>query len=202
MPGATWAWLPAALGMFCGAWLAVDDDRRRSIFVLAGMFLSAAGVTAFGSGLGFAAVTLLVGLVACVVLWMTASGEGWVMAPEAIRIPSGRVFRLLATILVTVAAAGFSRANLIGLPIQPPGAVTASMVLIGLGVLQTGLSEEPLRVGLGLLTMLAGFDLSYSAIEPSVAVMALMASAEVGVALVVSYLLTLTSSVRRQRGQR
>jgi hypothetical protein len=192
--------MPALLAILCGAWLVIDGDRRRSLFVLAGMFLSAAGVMASGPGVGFALVTLLAGFVASLVLWMTASGEGWVLAPEGIRIPSGRVFRLLATILVTVAAAGFSRANLIGLPIQPPGTVTASMVLIGLGVLQTGLSEEPLRVGLGLLTMLAGFDLSYSAIEPSVAVMALMASAEVGVALVVSYLLTLTSSARPRSG--
>lgn len=196
-----WAWLPAGLAMLCGVWLVVDGDRRRSIFVLSGMFMSAAGLAVFGSGLASAAVKLLAGLVASVILWITASGEGWESVPEPTRIPSGRVFRLLASILVGAAAAGFSRANLIGLPVQTPGAITASMVLIGLGLLQTGLSEEPLRVGLGLLTMLAGFDLSYAAVEPSVAVMALMASTEIGLALVVSYLLTLTASVRQPRGQ-
>ena len=202
MSGLPLVWLPAALGMLCGVWLVVDGDRRRSILAVSVMFVCAAWLAAIGSGVPFASVKLLTGFVASVILWMTASGEGWDPGPEPSRIPSGRIFRLLAAILVGAAAAGFARANLIGLPVQTPGAITASMVLIGLGLLQTGLSEEPLRVGLGLLTMLAGFDLSYAAIEPSVAVMALMASTEVGVALVVSYLLTLTSSVRLHRGQR
>lgn len=202
MAGLPLAWLPAALAMLCGVWLVVDGDRRRSILALSVMFVCAAWLAVFGSGPASAGVKLLTGLVASVILWMTASGEGWESGPELSRVPSGRVFRLLAAILVGAAAAGFSRANMIGLPVQTPGAITASLVLIGLGLLQTGLSEEPLRVGLGLLTMLAGFDLSYAAIEPSVAVMALMASTEVGVALVVSYLLTLTSSVRQHRGQR
>lgn len=202
MPAWLSAWLPAGLAMFCGAWLVVDGDRRRSIVMLSVMFLSMAWLAALTSGLASAGVTLLTGLVASVILWMTASGEGWESGVELTRMPSGRVFRLLATVLVGAAAAGFSQANLMGLPAQVPGAITASMVLIGLGLLQTGLSEEPLRVGLGLLTVLVGFDLSYAAIEPSVAVTALMASTEVGVALVVSYLLTLTSSVRAHRRER
>lgn len=201
MAGLPVAWIPATLAMVCGAWLIVDGDRRRSLVALSVMFVCAAWLAAIGSGLASAAVKLLSGLLASVILWMTAAGEGWDPGPELARIPSGRVFRLLAAVLVGTAAAGFSRANLVGLPVQTPGAITASMVLIGLGLLQTGLSEEPLRVGLGLLMMLAGFDLSYATIEPSVAVMALIASTELGVALVVSYLLTLTSSVRQRRDQ-
>lgn len=192
---APWAWAPSVVAMVSAGWMVIDGDRRRGVMVLALIFLAGAGVTAFGSGPWMALVTLLAGGVAIVILWLTAAAQGWALVPERIRIPSGRVFRLLATILVGVSAIGFAQANVIGLPVGVPGALIASMVLIGLGILQTGLSEEPLRVGIGLLTMLAGFDLAYGTIEPAVAVTALMAATQVALALVVAYLLTLSASV-------
>ena len=45
--------------------------------------------------------------------------------------------------------------------------------------------------GLGLLTLLLGFETFYTVIEPSLAVVALMAAVEVAVALAVSYLAAL-----------
>ncbi len=191
---AAWAWAPSVIAMMSAGWLAVDGDRRRGVLVLALVFLAGAGITAFGSGPWMALVTLLAGGVASVILWLTAAAQGWARVPERIRIPSGRAFRLLATVLVGVSAIGLAQANVIGLPVGMPGAMMSSMVLIGLGILQTGLSEEPLRVGIGLLTMLAGFDLVYGTIEPSVAVTALMAATQVALALVVAYLLTLSGS--------
>jgi hypothetical protein len=67
---------------------------------------------------------------------------------------------------------------------------------MGLGLLQIGITEEPLRVGAGLLTLLSGFEIAYSSIEPSLAVVALLAAVHLGIALVVSYLLLVVRDER------
>ena len=74
-----------------------------------------------------------------------------------------------------------------------PGSVSLSatlgaMLLLSLGLLHLGISEEPFRVGMGLLTALAGFEILYVAVEPSLAVLALMAAVHIGIAIIVSYL--------------
>ena len=45
-----------------------------------------------------------------------------------------------------------------------------------------------MNAGLGLLTLLTGFELIYAAVEPSLAVVALLAGVDFAVALAVSYL--------------
>jgi hypothetical protein len=69
-----------------------------------------------------------------------------------------------------------------------PAANTASYLLMGLGLLNLGLSTEPLPTGMGLLVVLLGFELFYAAVEPSLAVVALLAGSEFAIALAVSYL--------------
>ena len=61
--------------------------------------------------------------------------------------------------------------------------------LICLSFLHLGLCEEPLRVGVGLLTFLSGFEITYSILEPSLAVVGLLACVHVGIALVCGYLM-------------
>jgi len=74
---------------------------------------------------------------------------------------------------------------------QAPAINSASYLLMALGLLNLGLTEEPVGAGLGLLTFLLGFETFYAAVEPSLAVVALMAAVEVGIALAVSYLAAL-----------
>jgi hypothetical protein len=59
---------------------------------------------------------------------------------------------------------------------------------MGMGLLHLGISEEPFRVGMALLTTLAGFEIIYAAVEPSLAVLALMGAMHIGIAIIVSYL--------------
>jgi len=74
-------------------------------------------------------------------------------------------------------------------------AVTAaSLLLIGMGLLHLGITAQVLRVTLGLMTVLAGFEILYSAVEGSVLVAALLAVINLGLALVGSYLLIASNS--------
>jgi len=61
-------------------------------------------------------------------------------------------------------------------------------VMLTMGLLQLGLSGSAFRVCVGLMTLLSGFEVVYSLIEPSLAVLALIASVHIGLALVASYL--------------
>jgi hypothetical protein len=74
------------------------------------------------------------------------------------------------------------------------------MVLFALGALQLGITEDTLRVGAGILTVLCGFEAAYAAVEPSLAVVALLASVHVGIALVISYLLVGVGSTAASEG--
>jgi len=61
--------------------------------------------------------------------------------------------------------------------------VDGSLLLIGLGALQLGLSTQPVRVVLGLLSVVSGFEILYAALENSVLVAGLLAVLNLGLAL-------------------
>ncbi len=70
-------------------------------------------------------------------------------------------------------------------------AVTSgSLLLIGMGLLHLGITSHILRVIIGLMTVLAGFEILYSAVEGSILVAALLAAINLGLALVGAFLLT------------
>lgn len=56
------------------------------------------------------------------------------------------------------------------------------------GLLLVGVSEEPLRVGIGLLLFLAGFDLFFGALEPSLVVAGLLGASSFLITLAVTFL--------------
>ena len=64
-------------------------------------------------------------------------------------------------------------------------AVTSgSLLLIGMGLLHLGISAQVLRVTIGLMTVLAGFEILYATVEGSILVSALLAVINLGLALV------------------
>ncbi len=66
----------------------------------------------------------------------------------------------------------------------PAGVLFASCFLIGVGLLNIGLSEHPLRSGISLLTLLQGFELGYLWIEQSLLVLALLAVTDLAIIMV------------------
>jgi hypothetical protein len=61
-----------------------------------------------------------------------------------------------------------------------------------MGLLQLGTSAQPFRVVLGLLTVLAGFEIIYAAVESSTLVAALLAAINLSLALTGAYLLNMS----------
>ena len=149
-----------------------------------------------------ALVKTLVGLLVVTLLAVTGwqAGFGLGLVPEGDVVPptrrlgfevrTGLAFRTLAVLMVAVAAAYIASQPRLALPglADSPALNTASYVLMGLGLLNLGLTEEPMNAGMGLLTLLIGFEMFYVAVEPSLAVAALLAGVHFAIGLAISYL--------------
>ena len=105
----------------------------------------------------------------------------------------GRAFRLFmvgtAALLATAAAPRVEE-------ILPGTGITVAVggiLLIAMGLLQLGMTTQVLRVILGLLTTLSGFEILYAAMEGSSLVAALLVVVNLGLGLVGAYLLTVSS---------
>jgi hypothetical protein len=70
----------------------------------------------------------------------------------------------------------------------PAGILLPSGFLLGIGLVNLGMSEHPLRVALSLLSLLQGFELSYLWVEQSLLVLALLAVMDLSILVVLSIL--------------
>jgi hypothetical protein len=167
--------------------------------------------------LELAAVKALVGVMICPVLFITARRVRWgqieqaeseadqppidqpASAPAARRpligwlISPGLPLRLLAALLTTVLVVSLALRN----PLAVTGdALVSRDVTIGtfglllLGLLNILLNENPLKVGVGLLSLLAGFELFYTTVEPTLTIVGLLGLTNLIIGLAIAYLTT------------
>jgi hypothetical protein len=71
---------------------------------------------------------------------------------------------------------------------------TGSLLLIGMGLLHLGVTDRILQVTIGLMTVLSGFEILYTAVESSTLVAALLAVINLGLALVGSFLMVASNA--------
>lgn len=154
-------------------------------------------------------VKVLTGLFVCLILVITAGQVNWgrlptdVLPEEAeqikveervklgpLSVPASWPLRLGAVvILALIVMVLVDRVEAVSLmPDVAPYFELAIMGLIAFGLLALAISPEPLIAGMGVLMFLSGFDLFYSALEQSVAVLASLAALNLLVALVIAYL--------------
>ena len=102
--------------------------------------------------------------------------------------PGSLPFRLLLVLLLIVVVLTLSGRPGYQLPAVPEAVNLAVYALVGLGLLNAGLTGEPLRSGIGLLMVLSGFELFYNTVEQSILMLAFLAGANLAVALTIAYL--------------
>jgi hypothetical protein len=166
----------------------VSQNWRRSILALAVQYLGVFWLIALSWPVELAIVKLVVG-------WVTGAVLGASQLPEAGKDSGGRssqIFRALAAIFVFIFAFTTYPFLVTWINIRPE-ILQGGLILIGMGLLQLGMTTNSLRVVLGLLTVLSGFEIIYSAVETSVLVTGMLAVVTLGLALVGSYLLNVTS---------
>ncbi len=183
------SWIAVAIVTVTAAGLLLSRDWRWNLGLLTAQYVGIAVLVAQHWPLGMAAAKLVTG-------WMTTAALGISLnsLPQPEESVDGfwaqsRLFRLfLVGMVVVLAAATTPRLEQslsgIGAPV-----LAGSIILIGVGLLQLGMTSQVLRVILGLLTVIGGFEVAYAALEGSILVAALLAAVTLGLGLAGAYLL-------------
>jgi hypothetical protein len=190
----TLAWIAVVIVVLTSVGLLIARDWRWSVILLAIQYLGMFMLTLQHWPLGMASVKMVAGWMSATILGMTRSGLSNEDLDEERIWPRGRLFRLFAAgIVVVIVAAATPTVDTIMADASFP-VTTGSLILIGMGLLQLGITDYILRVTIGLMTVLSGFEILYAAVEGSVLVAALLAIINLGLALVGSYLLIASTS--------
>lgn len=196
----------ALLIFFTAALLVIANGWRLAFVLLGVQYLSVAWLTFTLADWPVAVAKGMTGLVVLVILFMTASplrfgdpapvkldddDDDPAPRPLLFEFSTNAPFRVMAVILVAVAAFNFANTPAYAFPGMDTTTVTVSYLLMSLGLLNLGLTEEPMNALMGLLTVLMGFELLYLAVQPALAVVALLAAVHFGLTLSVAYLVTM-----------
>ncbi len=171
--------------------LLISRDWRWIIGVLAVQYIGVFLLISLDWPFSMALIKLVTGWMSGAALGLTQLGR-----PAATHLekawPSSRVFRLLAAALILLVV--FSTANSLAawLPGVSRQEAIGGLILAGTGLLQIGMSGSPFRVVIGLLTIMAGFEILYAAVETSVLVTGLLAGVTLGLALTGAYLISIS----------
>ena len=185
----TVSWIAVVIIVITCTGLLIVRDWRWCIILLAVQYLCMFVLTLQHWPFGMASVKLVAGWMSAAILGMTRSNFASQDFEETGIWPRGRLFRLFAAVMVLLIVSAVTPK--VDTVMADAGyAVTGgSLLLIGLGLLQLGITSNILRVAIGLLTVLSGFEILYSTVEGSILVAALLAVINLGLALVGGYLL-------------
>lgn len=183
-------WLAVIILTVTSVGVLLARDWRWLIIFLAAQYFGMLFLTLQHWPLGMASVKVVAGWMGAAILGMTRSGlPGEESAERHSVLPQGRLFRLFAAgIVLLIVIAATPRVDAI-MADAGFAVTTGALLLIGMGLLHLGVTNHSLRVTVGLMTTLAGFELLYATVEGSVLVAGLLATINLGLALVGSYLL-------------
>lgn len=204
--GLTAVYLVVALALF----VLLIWDWRLALLALMGQYLIGGFLFVDVLDPRLAIIKVLVGLFACLMFYMTGRQINWGRLPVDIlpseieawqvekqrplgpfMVPSNLPLRAF---LITVALGILWRVShdpayqLPGLAGPLAHLNIAVYALLGIGFLGMALTTHPLKAGMGLLTFLMGFELFYSVLEQSVAMLTLFAVVNLALSLAVAYL--------------
>jgi hypothetical protein len=167
--------------------LLVGSNSKRMMASLAVLYLGLFLLVINYWSLGLSAVKLVAGWMALAIL---AASQGGLELNQTPLNRQGVLFRIIAVLviwlLVFLIAPSLSFLTTLPLPVAWSG-----LILIGMGLLQLGMTTQTIKVIIGLLTVLAGFEVFYATIESSVLVAGLLAMITIGLAAAGAYLITL-----------
>ncbi len=190
MAAAVISWLAVGILLATSTGLLLTRDWRWSLGLLALQYFAMFWLVLQYWPFGMAAVKLVTGWMVSAAIGITRLGLPEKEEAAEAAWPQGRLFRLFAAgiVVLTTASATPGLSNLFASVSAP--VLAGSLLLMGMGLLHLGITGQVLRVVLGLLTVLAGFETLYAALESSILVAALLAVVNLGLALAGAYLLT------------
>lgn len=184
------AWFAVFLLVVTSVGLLLARDWRWLIIYLSAQYFGMLILTLQHWPLGMASVKVVAGWMSAAILGMTRSGlPREDRAERSSPLPRGRLFRLFAAAIVLLIVSSVTPRVDVIMADAGFAVTTGSLLLVGMGLLHLGVSNHILRVTLGLMTALSGFEILYATVEGSVLVAGLLAIINLGLALAGSYLL-------------
>lgn len=184
------SWVAVALILATATTILISQDWRISLAALALQYLAAFWLVTRHLPLAMGSVKLIAGWMVVATLGMTRLSLSTLdNQMEDTFWFRGRWFRIILMGIVGIIAAGSSLQIEAVIPGLGLPVIAGSMILIGAGVVHLGVTSDLLRVTLGLLTLLAGFEILYAALESAILVTGLLAVVNLGLGILGSYLL-------------
>ena len=190
VPAAVWVTVTSII-------ILISDRWRWSITGLALQYIGVFILVASSWSIELAATKLVAGWMTCAVLGIAISealvGEGVSSGRPVQSWLSGRIFRLLTAGLVLLTVQSVAPKAVNWIPGIELAQLWGGLMLIGMGLMQLGLTAQASRVVFGLLTTLSGFEILYATVESSTLLAGLLAAVTLGIALSGAYLILVPS---------
>jgi hypothetical protein len=163
----------------------VTNDWRKILIAYAILYICAFAIVAQYWSFTFSLVKLITGLMSLVVMGISINRY---YAVSEKKLKSELVFRLIALFLIFILVAFmvYRISNYLSIALE---IVLASVMLIGFGIFQLGITHEPYKIFLAILVLFFGFELIFSANETSLLVNGLLAIVTMMVALMGSFMI-------------
>ncbi len=182
--------LPVAVLFLCAVGILLVKNWRWMTGLLALQYIGVLGLVSISWPVEIAVVKLVAGWMAAAVLFLT-----YVNIPDSAAETQNELnfpeifFRGFTAVLI-----GLSMYSLVPVALRWFLGAThqqtlGGLLLLGLGLLQLGLSREAIRIVIGVLTVISGFEILYATLEASVLMTGLLAILNIGIAFVGAYLL-------------
>ena len=184
------SWISVALTLVTATTILVNRDWRVSLGALALQYLAAFWLVTRHLPFAMGSVKLITGWMVVAILGMTRlSLTNLDQNEQDAFYPRGAAFRITLMGIVTLVALGSTPRIEEAIPGLGMPVIAGGLLLIGAGVAHLGVTSDLLRVALGLLTVLTGFEIIYAAVESAILVTGLLAVVNLGLGVMGSYLL-------------
>jgi hypothetical protein len=200
--------LPALIGLIATASvIAIARDWRFGLWALLVQYVLVGILHLRMLPVELALVKVLVGMLVCPMLYWAAR---WIESERAHKAelerqqiaqemgevplpplswpirPTNGLFRLLAILLLGMVL--YSVSTSLSLPFIAPDIAPSPIWLVLIGLFILVLTSEPIPAGMGLLTLISGFELFFDAMNPGLIEVGLLAAIHLLVGLAISYL--------------
>lgn len=184
------SWISVVLILVTATTILVSRDWRISLGALAVQYLAAFWLVTRHLPFAMGSVKLITGWMVIAIIGMTRlSLTNLEQNEQDAFYPRGASFRVILIGIVAFVAAGATPRIEAAIPGLGLPVIAGGILLIGAGVAHLGVTSDLLRVSLGLLTMLSGFEIIYAAVESAILVTGLLAAVNLGLGVLGSYLL-------------
>lgn len=189
------SWFVVALILIASGTIIVNRDWRMQLGALALQYFAAFWLVTRHLPFAMGSAKLVTGWMVVAALAMTRLSLSTTATEDSEDSDSrGQWFPIILIGIVALVTLGATTRIESAVPGMGLPVIAGGLLLIGTGLLHLSITADILRVIMGLLTLLTGFEIIYASVESSILVAGLLTVINLGLGLVGSYLLIADAS--------